>query len=92
MSRARQRGGAEQVFSFYFANYTKWNERARAYLAAEHMKDVLLHMGAETHLRGGALLREQKKAQASGVVLHLGPCGPDGQGRGSWARRGLGPS
>eukprot|EP00959_Pyramimonas_sp_CCMP1952_P236156 4935356-Pyramimonas_sp.AAC.1 len=49
--------------NFYLANYTKWNDKAHAYLAEEHMEGIDMQFGVETHLRDGALLGAQKKLQ-----------------------------
>eukprot|EP00959_Pyramimonas_sp_CCMP1952_P092906 1944074-Pyramimonas_sp.AAC.2 len=61
---------------FLFTSPTIRSGIARCYLAAEHMQDVLFHMGAETHLRGGSLLQEQKKLKKAGWLSTSSPAVP----------------
>eukprot|EP00959_Pyramimonas_sp_CCMP1952_P400926 8401152-Pyramimonas_sp.AAC.1 len=62
-----------QSLTFYSASYTKWTDAALRHIQAEHMEDIQIHFGIETHLREGRLLMAQKKFSKLGWACTASP-------------------
>eukprot|EP00959_Pyramimonas_sp_CCMP1952_P383131 8028079-Pyramimonas_sp.AAC.1 len=59
--------------NFYLANYTKWGDKARAYLAEKRMGNIGMHFGVGTHVRDGQLVGAQKKFRKAGWTCKSSP-------------------